>query len=338
MSIPKRITVNCSKCGKQLSVTLFESVNSDYADDIAMQIMSGALFNVECPHCKFVSHLEYDILYHDLRHGAMIWVVHNNSPEYTKKVSEIRSMQKLPYQTFRIVEDINALREKVSCLERNRDDRVIELCKVFSAYNLFSQRPDFDFRNAFYTAISGKEIIYLYDNEKNELCNKKNELCCELPEKAYDYLKDLFYGSHYATQLDDNYPIIDYKWAESVLLPLIKAETDKLSLNEEIEEIAESVKNATTSDKKVCPKCNATLPGDSEFCQACGAKLPVIVHEPIQTDNAAEELLSEFDIMEVKGSHPVIIQSAHLYCSTDREKYTQLPLAKTAVDDRIPTV
>ena len=74
---------------------VFESVNSDYADDIAMQIMTGELFNVECPHCKFVSHLEYDLLYHDMRHGAMVWVINPKSPDYMKKLTEVRTMQKL---------------------------------------------------------------------------------------------------------------------------------------------------------------------------------------------------------------------------------------------------
>ena len=229
MSIPKRMTVNCPKCGKQLSATVFESVNSDYADDIAMQIMSGDLFNVECPHCKFVSHLEYDILYHDLRHGAMIWVVHNNSPEYTKRVSEIRAMPKLPHKTFRIVNDMNALKEKVSCLESNRDDRIVELCKVFCAYNLLSQRPDFDFKVAFYTAVSGKEMIYLYDNDGNNIC-------CELHDKAYEYLKGLYNGSLYAAQFDDNYPIVDYDWAENIFIPLLEAEVNNLPAEEEIYE------------------------------------------------------------------------------------------------------
>lgn len=265
MSIPKKMTVKCSKCGKPLSATVFESVNSDYAKDIAMQIMSGDLFNVECPHCKFVSHLEYDILYHDLQHGAMIWVVHKSTPEYAKKIAEVRTAQKLPYKTLRIVDDMNALKEKVSCLESNRDDRIIELCKVFTVNNLLSQRPDFDFRNAFYTAISGKELIYLFDNDNNELC-------CELPDKAYDYIKDLYYGSHYATQFDDNYPIVDYEWAESVLIPLIEAEADKLSSTQE-DDITESSNNTSTSNNKVCPKCKAVLPNDSEFCQLCGTKL-----------------------------------------------------------------
>lgn len=314
MSIPKRMTVNCSKCGKPLSVTVFESVNSDYADDIAMQIMSGELFNVECPHCKFVSHLEYDILYHDLRHGAMIWVVNPKSPDYMKKLAEVRTTQILPYKTLRIVNDMNALKEKVSCLESNRDDRIIELCKVFCAYNLLSQRPDFDFKVAFYTAVSGKEMIYLYDTNGDDIC-------CELPDKAYDYLNELYDGSHYATQFDNNYPIVDYNWAENILTPLLEAEANNLSVEEEIDEDEEPVNNTPTNDKKVCPKCKAVLPSDSEFCQGCGTKLSAPISEPTVSNDVTEELLSEFEIMEVKGSHPVIIQSAHLYCSSDREKY-----------------
>lgn len=308
------MTVNCSQCGKPLSVTVFESVNSDYADDIAMKIMSGELFDAECPHCKFVSHLEYDILYHDIRHGAMIWVVLPNSPEYMKKITEVRTTPKLPYKTLRVVNDMNALKEKVSCLESNRDDRIIELCKVFSAYNLLSQRPDFDFRNAFYTAVNGNELIYLYDNEGNNLC-------CELSEKAYDYLKDLYYGSRYATQFDDNYPVVDYEWAESILAPLLEAEADKLTSNEEHDEDVEPINNTPTNEKKVCPKCKANLPSDSEFCQECGTKLSASIPEPAQSNDVTEELLSESVIMEIKGSNPVVIQSAHLYCSADREKY-----------------
>ena len=38
MSMPKNKTVNCAKCGTPLSVTVFQSVNTDYAEDIVLKI------------------------------------------------------------------------------------------------------------------------------------------------------------------------------------------------------------------------------------------------------------------------------------------------------------
>ena len=313
MSIPKKMTVNCSKCGKPLSVTVFESINSDYSDTLPMQIMSGDLFNAECPHCKFVSHLEYDILYHDMRHGAMVWVLHQNTPEYATKLAELRSTNMLPYKTLRVVEDMNALKEKVSCLESGRDDRIVELCKVFTVYNLLAQKPDFAFRNAFYTAISGKEIIYIYDEDGDFLCS-------DLSDKAYDYIKDLYLKSDYATKFNNNYAIVDYAWAEEVLIPLMEGEAKRLSAPATDEpEVKKSY--STPPEKLICPKCKRALPSDSEFCQKCGTKLSLkSASEEIAPSNNDKQLLFESDIMEIKGDAPVVIKSAHLFCSDDREK------------------
>ena len=313
MSIPKKMTVSCSKCGKPLSVTVFESVNSDYSETLPMQIMSGNLFNAECPHCKFVSHLEYDILYHDMRHGAMVWVLHQNTPEYATKLAELRSTNMLPYKTLRVVEDMNALKEKVSCLENGRDDRIVELCKVFMVYNLLAQKPDFAFRNAFYTAISGKEIIYIYDENGDFLCS-------DLSDKAYDYIKALYLKSDYAAKFNNNYAIVDYAWAEEILIPLMESEAKRLStLAAEEPEVKKT--NSTPHGKLICPKCKSTLPSDSEFCQKCGTKLShKPVNEEIALSNNDEQLLFESEIMEIKGDAPVVVKSAHLFCSDDREK------------------
>lgn len=271
MSMPKRMTVNCSKCGNPISVTAFQSVNTDYADDIAEQIISGDLFNAKCSKCGFVSHLEYDMLYHDMKHMAMIWVVHKGTPEYASRVSEARATSLIPYKTTRIVEDMNALREKVACLECNRDDRIIELCKVFTAYNLLAKHPDFDFRNAFYTTFDGKEFIFLYDNEGEELT-------CELPDKAYDYLNDLYFNSDYAKNFDDNYAIVDYEWAEQILMPLIEGEAEALGADKETAE--ETISCESEEKSLFCRKCGAKLLEDSMFCDKCGTKVITQFEQP----------------------------------------------------------
>lgn len=313
MSIPRKMTVSCSKCGRPLSVTVFESVNSNYAETLPMQIISGELFNVECPHCKYVSHLEYDILYHDMRNGAMVWVLHPNTPNYATKLAELRSKNLLPYKTLRVVEDMNALREKVSSLESGRDDRVVELCKVFTVYNLLAQKPDFAFRNAFYSAASGQEIIYIYDENGDNLCS-------DLSDKTYDFIKDLYLSSNFAKQFDNNYAIVDYDWAEHILIPLMEAEAKRQTAAEK-EIPPEKAENNTSTPQVICPKCHSTLPDDSEFCQKCGTRIHSdSIPEMLERGSNDDHLLSESTVMEINGDAPVLVESTHLFSSADREK------------------
>ena len=217
MSIPMNITVNCSKCAHPIQATAFQSLNTNYADNIAKRIISGDLFEVKCPKCGDISHLHYDMLYHDINRKAMIWLINKDTEKYETRVAEARSTNVIPYKTTRIVEDMNALREKVACLESNRDDRIIELCKVFMAYNLLNQRPGFDFRNAFYTTSNAGELVFLYDNEGEELV-------CELTDKIYDYFSDLYFNSNYYKTFDDNYAIVDFAWANQIFAPLFNGQ------------------------------------------------------------------------------------------------------------------
>ena len=49
MSIPNDITVRCPGCGEEFPARIFQSINSDYAPDVAEQIISGSMFRAPCP-------------------------------------------------------------------------------------------------------------------------------------------------------------------------------------------------------------------------------------------------------------------------------------------------
>lgn len=279
MSLPKKMTVKCSKCGTEIEVTVFESVNTDYSTDITEQIISGNLFNAKCDKCGFVSHLEYDLLYHDVKHGAMIWVLHDNSPEYTDKVAELRSSANvLGYKTTRIVNNMNELRQKVACLENGRDDRIIELCKVFIAYNLLSKQPDFEFNNAFYTNFLDQERVFLYDKNGQELS-------CELTDDIYSMLSEMYYNSEYASDFQDYYALVDYDWAESVIQPLLEREAERIDAKNAASPTPTSSSSNITEKKVVCPKCKQSLPEDSVFCHYCGTSISAAtpINKPVST-------------------------------------------------------
>ena len=264
MSLPRKTTINCSQCGKPYETTVFQSVNTGYAKDIAKQIIRGELFEAQCPHCGFLAHLEYDILYNDMNHGAMIWVVHDNTPDFESRVAEVRSTNIIEFKTTRIVTDINALREKVSCLERGRDDRIIELCKVFVTYNLISDHPDFDFRNAFYTFDCGQEFIFMYDMDGKSYG-------CELSDDIYNHWHDRYFSSECSNEFDGNYPIVDYAWAQPMLGLLLDLDSD--DYDSDTKEKTESEIPTMHNEVLTCPNCKNQLPQDSEFCQYCGSKV-----------------------------------------------------------------
>ncbi len=271
MSIPKLITVSCPSCNKKHETTVFESLNTDFSSNIIKDVISGDLFSARCPRCGFIVHLEYDLLYHDMKHNAMIWVIHNNNPEYTKKVTEVRSMPLLPYDATRIVSNMNALREKAACLESGKDDRIVELCKVFLASQICEKEPDFKLKNAFYTYRDGKDIVYFYDY-------KGKKIWCYLDDEAYSIIENSFETS-LAQMKRIPFQIIDYDWAVrqfdnlpdgdkvDIMLAVQPCETDNSSGDEDVTESC-PVKKAL-----FCRKCGAKLLPDSLFCSYCGTEV-----------------------------------------------------------------
>ena len=205
MSIPRRISVSCPNCGKNFETTIFESLNTDFAPDVIETVISGERFAGKCLNCGFEAHLEYDMLYHDMKHGTAIWVVHDNGPEYARKVAEVRETELLPYAMTRIVPNMDALREKAACLESGKDDRVVELCKVFLVSQTSQKMPDFEFRNAFYTYCNGKDIVFLYGAAGKEIAY-------QLSDRAYGAIAERF-KQPLAQMLQTPYQIIDYDWA-----------------------------------------------------------------------------------------------------------------------------
>ncbi len=265
MSLPKKITVHCEKCGAPIQATVFDSVNTDYSENIAEEIISGKLFCAECGSCGFENRLEYNLLYHDIKHNAMIWVLHNEAEGYSDLVKDARSTNLPNYKTTRIVDDINALCEKVACLEHGRDDRVIELCKVFALYSLVKQQPNLKISSAFYSADGGKELLLFYDVDGD--CHT-----CELTDDTYTYVGGLYFNSSFANEFDYNYPIVDYSWAEPIFYSLLKAETETIKKQQEPK--AEAVNSSEPQPKNnFCRKCGAKLPEDSNFCDKCGTKI-----------------------------------------------------------------
>lgn len=206
MSLPSKKTIACPQCNASFTTTIFDSVNTDYDKELAKKIISGEFFDAKCPKCGFVAHLEYDVLYHDMKHNAMIFVVHKANENYKSRIAEIQSMFTLPGYTTRIVHDMSELREKAAALEMNRDDREIELCKYYMMMEAIRQRPDFKAVRAFYTCSGNQETVFVYDENNSSLA-------CILEDNMIALIQTVF-GAALSEMQEEKYPIYDAAWAE----------------------------------------------------------------------------------------------------------------------------
>lgn len=262
MSIPKRVTVTCPECGKPFQVIIFESINTNYADDVADQVISGSLFHGKCPACGFVANLAYDVLYHDVKRSTMIWLIHKDG-DYEKRVAEVRAIA-LPSQiNTRVVHSVNELREKVACLEANRDDRIIEMVKLFTIRGAEIPENIEQQVVAFYAFFREKnvEVIELY-TEKGRLPHSYTVV------DNYEKLEKAF-GDVLSREANEVYPIVDLNWAMSFLT----SHTDLLNKEAIDEERAfsnETTPCAGNGEVLFCRKCGTKLLENAMFCHRCG--------------------------------------------------------------------
>jgi uncharacterized Zn-finger protein len=268
MSISRNTMVICPKCKQQFQTTVFDSINTNYDETVAMSIITGKRFSATCPYCGDTSSLEYDVLYHDIKHRAMIWVIHKDETDYKKKIEAVRGLNTWALSTTRIVSDMTELAEKVLCLETNKDDRVVELCKFIVRNDLEGKRPDFIVSNIVYTlSKNNKEVLVCYSDGKNPaIANMDKNLYVSVEKMFQDEL----------SKAVPSCSIIDRQWVDTVVMNYIEKHPVDFSDNNENYQTHDKVVPTTVNSKGAshfCRKCGKRLLPDSVFCSFCGTRV-----------------------------------------------------------------
>ena len=205
MSMPRRETVPCPKCGKDIEFTLWQSINNEIPT--AMEdVISGKLFEVECKHCGLKTNVNYPILVNDMEHSVMIYYINPDDKEETVKA--LNSINMFKMSRMRIVTDQASLREKVAIFHAELDDRVIELLKAVVILQVKDQ-------------LAGKEVqrVYYIHDDKPRLevvfCDGSAPGYIPVSMDLYNLVKEEYTKRGAFAKDDEMY--IDNTWAFSVI-------------------------------------------------------------------------------------------------------------------------
>lgn len=122
---------NCPKCHKSSEFKMYETVNVDLDNSLREKVLSGDLFNWECPHCKAKLMVQYDFLYHDMSNKFLLYYSPKNCKETNMSINNM--LKKYPgmrKSMYRTVDNYNQLIEKILIFESGLDDIMVELTKV----------------------------------------------------------------------------------------------------------------------------------------------------------------------------------------------------------------
>ncbi len=205
MSRIHRETIQCPQCGKEVEVTLWDSLNGDLDPKAKQELLDGSLFNFVCPECGYETRMDYGVLYHDMTHNVMVYYVAEEAVAEAKSIFD--SMEdvtgiKMPGYRRRIVTNQNALREKAIIFENELDDRVIELIKCIYLAHASKQYPDANIEAVFFFIADGKNILQFIGDAP---------ISAEFDSSMYDTIATNF--ADILTEETDKEVRIDLDWA-----------------------------------------------------------------------------------------------------------------------------
>ena len=203
MSIPIDKIVRCPKCGTDIKFTMWQSINNEIPSAMK-DMISGALFEVECENCGLRNHVNYPILVNDMEHNMMIYYTYPDDLEETEKALE--SMKEWYGGHLRIVTDQASLREKVAIFNAGLDDRVVELMKALVITQLHEQIADKTIQGAYYCVGENSRIEIVCDDGSGYI---------PVSKELYDRVRKEFFSK--GPLANDQEFYIDRKWASSLL-------------------------------------------------------------------------------------------------------------------------
>ena len=120
----------CPKCSEATQASLYNSINVTNEPKLRSSALSGQLFKWQCSSCGHSAHLAYPVLYNDMKHRFMVYLIPQIERFQLCDVELEARFSNVEDVTKRLAPDFNTFKEKIFMLESGLDDMAIELTKL----------------------------------------------------------------------------------------------------------------------------------------------------------------------------------------------------------------
>ena len=210
MSMLQEAQICCPQCGQAAPFQLWETIQASQDPTARQRILDGTFFQFICPRCGASMPVHYTCLYHDPQRRQMVYLLAEEQVELARAIAQCRTALRQEYQQqlaqyrTRFVTSGHSLREKLLIWDRGRDDRLVELCKLFLQTNLPKHRPDFQLEEAYYDWQDDVECLRLF--------SKEGQAALYPLDPLYQQLSPAF-TPHLPPEDPAGFPLVDLAWA-----------------------------------------------------------------------------------------------------------------------------
>ncbi len=206
--------VVCPMCGELGKAEIFTSVNVTKHKDYRARVLDGELFAWTCPSCGYNARLTYPILYNDMKHRFMVYLIPKIDrfqlcdKELEEKYSNLRNISK------RVVSDFNSFKEKIFVLESRLDDMAVELTKVAISQTVSKKLGGVEVHEGY---------LSMYDRESNTMGftyftgDERTPYVQTARLEIYGKSKDIVERFAVKDKRLKGFIKIDSEWAENIL-------------------------------------------------------------------------------------------------------------------------
>lgn len=202
MSEVKKQMIACPKCGRQIEIDIWDSIDIPYDMEQKEKVLKNTFFKASCDNCKITFPIGYKCLYNDMEQRYLIWMTPKLEEDELDEIADYNERLKTDNRlrlaqngyTYRIVRNDNELREKVLIFDEGLDDRYIETMKLVYV-PVFKKNAAKDSRimGLYFDKKAdgtGYQWVIIFDNRRPMIADINMDIYEDMKEKLKDIVEE----------------------------------------------------------------------------------------------------------------------------------------------------